>query len=206
MALKWISIATIGLLGACQPGQGSDGANANAPATPSASEAATKSPPQQAPDESDEQVVPPASIAPTAPEPTKPSTNTPSPPTLPEPKGPIDPKSVEAAGQVVQKYGALIEQGRWNEARGLWGNAASADAFARQLRADREVHLNIGNLGQPEGAAGSIYVTEPVTFYGKRADGKAFERKAVATLRRVNNVDGSTAAQRRWHIERIEWK
>src|SRR5580765_6702005 len=34
---------------------------------------------------------------------------------LPEPKGPIDPTSAEAAGQVVQHYGALIEQGRWTE-------------------------------------------------------------------------------------------
>ena len=25
-------------------------------------------------------------------------------------------------------------------------------------------------------------------------------------LRRVNDVPGSTEAQRRWHIERIEWK
>ena len=32
-----------------------------------------------------------------------------------EPQGPIDPKSAEAAGQVVQKYGALIEQGRWTK-------------------------------------------------------------------------------------------
>ena len=36
-----------------------------------------------------------------------------------EPKGPIDPKGVEAAGQVVQHYGALIEQGRWPNAEAL---------------------------------------------------------------------------------------
>ena len=35
---------------------------------------------------------------------------------LSEPQGPIDPKSVEAAGQVVQHFGALVEQGRWTEA------------------------------------------------------------------------------------------
>ena len=38
---------------------------------------------------------------------------------LSEPKGPIDPKSVEAAGQVVQLYGALLEQNRVAEAAKL---------------------------------------------------------------------------------------
>lgn len=119
---------------------------------------------------------------------------------LAEPKGPIDPKSAEAAGQVVQHYGALIEQGRWAEAAKLWGNAGSASAFATQLKLYPDVHLEIGAPGEPEGAAGSIYVTEPVTFYGT-----AFRRAANVTLRRVNDVAGSTQEQRRWHIERIEW-
>ena len=66
---------------------------------------------------------------------------------------------------------------------------------------DLEVeHLEIGDLSEPEGAAGSIFVTMPVVFYQgtKRSP-------ATVTLRRVNDVDGSTQAQRRWHIERIEW-
>ena len=125
---------------------------------------------------------------------------------LPEPTGPIDPKSVEAAGQVVQHYGALIEQKRWTESRQYWGSPAAAEAFERNFRTYADVHLEIGDLGQPEGAAGSIYVTEPVTFYGTKNGGGDYRRKAEVTLRRVNDVDGSTAAQRRWHIERIDWK
>jgi hypothetical protein len=125
---------------------------------------------------------------------------------LPEPKGPIDPKSVEAAGQVVQHYGALIEQHRMTEAAKQWGSADSAQQFALQLKRYPEAHLEIGDLGQPEGAAGSIYVTMPVVFYGKDQNDKAFRRPANMILRRVNDVPGSTEAQRRWHIERIEWK
>jgi len=124
---------------------------------------------------------------------------------LAEPEGPIDPKSAEAAGQVVQHYGALIEQGRWAEAAKLWGNADGPSDFAVQLKRYREVHLEIGELGDMEGAAGSSYVTEPVTFYGKDEIGKAFRRAADVILRRVNDVPGSTDEQRRWHIERIEW-
>src|SRR5947209_11877978 len=53
---------------------------------------------------------------------------------LAEPKGPIDPKSLEAAGQMVQHYGALIEQNRLDEAAKLWGDARAAAAFAKALR------------------------------------------------------------------------
>jgi hypothetical protein len=123
---------------------------------------------------------------------------------LPEPKGPIDPKSAEAAGQVVQHYGALIEQGRWSESWKLWSDAGAAKTFDRNWHDDSHVHLEIGKPGDMEGAAGSSYVTVPVTFYGKTIAGGDFRKKGAVTLRRVNDVPGSTEAQRRWHIERIE--
>ena len=119
-----------------------------------------------------------------------------------EPKGPIDPKGAEAAGQVMQNYGALLEQRRFADAAALWGDAAAAATFARQFGESAEMHLQVGKPGNTEGAAGSIYVTVPVVVYG-RAPG-AFSRSGSATLRRVNDVPGSTEAQRRWHIERIE--
>jgi hypothetical protein len=144
----------------------------------------------------------PAAPAPPAPHPPPPA---PNPQQLPERKGPIDPKSVEAAGQVVQHYGALIEQGRWTASRELWSNADAAKAFERNFRTYADVHIEIGDLGEAEGAAGSIYVTEPVTFYGKKNGGGEYRRAAEITLRRVNDVPGSTDAERRWHIERIEW-
>jgi hypothetical protein len=125
---------------------------------------------------------------------------------LPEPKGPIDPKSAEAAGQVVQHYRALIEQGRWTESWKLWSNPDSAKQFDRNWRDDSEVHMEIGKPGDTEGAAGSIYTTVPVIFYGKTRAGASFRRGADIVLRRVNDVPGSTEAQRRWHIERIELK
>lgn len=130
----------------------------------------------------------------------------PEPSSLPEPKRPIEPKSVQAAGQVVQHYGALIEQGRWTASRELWSSVEAAKAFERSFETYADVHIEIGDLGEPEGATGSIYVTEPVTFYGKKNDGGDYRRPAEVTLRRVNDVPGSTDVQRRWHIERIGWK
>jgi hypothetical protein len=119
-------------------------------------------------------------------------------------EGPIDPKSVEAAGQIVQRYGALIEQGHWAEANALWGDAATAARFEASMSQYPKLHLEIGNPGEPEGAAGSVYVTIPAIFYGDRKDGQPFRTSADVILRRVNDVPGSTDAQRRWHIERID--
>jgi hypothetical protein len=124
---------------------------------------------------------------------------------LAEPQGAIDPKSVEAAGQVVQHYGALIEQKRWAEANKLWGDDARAKKFAAELAQFAEAHLEIGSPGEPEGAAGSIYLTIPAIFYGDLKNGQPFRRSADVILRRVNDVPGSTEEQRRWHIERIDW-
>ena len=120
---------------------------------------------------------------------------------LAEPTGAIDPNSTEAAGQVVQHYGALIEQDRFAEAANYWGDPDTAAAFAKQLQTRRLKHLEIGKPGDAEGAAGSIYLTMPVSFYGG-----SNRSAANVILRRVNEVPGSTKAQRRWHIERIEWK
>ena len=124
---------------------------------------------------------------------------------LPEPKGPIDPKSAEAAGQVVQHYAALTEQKRFAEAEALWGDGPTAKQFDDAFRDASEIHWQVGRPTDPEGAAGSIFITVPVVLYGRQADGGSLQRSGEATLRRVNDVDGSTAAQRRWHIERIAW-
>jgi hypothetical protein len=111
---------------------------------------------------------------------------------------------VEAAGQVVQRYGALIEQKRWAESRTLWSNADAAKEFERNWRDYSDVHLEIGNPGDMEGAAGSSYVTIPAIFYGDLKSGQPSRLEADVILRRVNEVPGSTEAQRRWHIERID--
>jgi hypothetical protein len=133
------------------------------------------------------------------PPPVAPSVRVPS-SSLSEPKSTIDPKSIEAAGQVVQHYGALIEQRRYVEAERLWGDAGNAADFTSELMRLPKIHLQIGRLGDMEGAAGSIYTTVLIVFYDD-----TFRRPANVILRRVNDVPGSTEEQRRWHIERIDW-
>jgi len=123
---------------------------------------------------------------------------------LSEPKGPIDPKSAEAAGQLVQHYGALIEQKKFTEAANLWEDSKAGTAFAKRFNDNRDVHLEIGKPGNMEGAAGSIYVTVPVSLYGTTSAGAPFRCSGEATLRRVNEIPGSTRQQREWHIHAME--
>ena len=61
--------------------------------------------------------------------------------------------------------------------------------------------------GQMEGAAGSSYYTAPVSITATDQDGRPIGFDGEMVLRRVNDVPGSTAEQRRWHIESttIDW-
>ncbi len=124
-------------------------------------------------------------------------------------EGAIDPDGPQGAAQLVQGYYGLLEERRFDEAQDLWNDqsavgAEDAEAFARRFRSFSEIHANIGAPGQIEGAAGSLYVTVPVQVYGRlAANGKPWYRLRQVTLRRANDVPGSSDADRRWHIEAI---
>ena len=113
---------------------------------------------------------------------------------------------------MVQTYYALLGEGRYAQAWALWSDGGkasgqpSAEAFARSFDRYAQYNAQIGAPGEPEGGAGSIYVTVPVVIYGRLKTGAEVHEKGTADLRRVNNVDGSTPEQRRWHISRIETK
>jgi hypothetical protein len=116
-------------------------------------------------------------------------------------EGPIDPKSAQGAGQVLQRYGGLLEQRKFAEAYRLWRNPAMTEAqFVTAFDKYSEIHSEVGRPGDSEGAAGSIYVDIPFRLYGKLKTGEPFNMVGPVTLRRVNDVPGSTEEQRRWHI------
>lgn len=124
-------------------------------------------------------------------------------------EGPIDAKSAQGAARVLQGYAALLEQRRFNEARRLWSDGGRASqlseaGFAEAHDRYAEIHAEVGAPRPIEGAAGSAYVDIPIRFYGRLKGGAPFNSAGTATLRRVNDVPGSTAEQRRWHIYRLE--
>lgn len=117
----------------------------------------------------------------------------------------VDPKSSEAAVDLVHGFVDLLDGGKFNEAYMLLGPGAPPRAqFDKDLSRYSELSVTVGTPGQQEGAAGSIYLSVPLTVSGV-LHGNRSSRSATAVLRRVNDVPGSTEAQRHWHIERIDW-
>jgi hypothetical protein len=119
----------------------------------------------------------------------------------------IDPKSPEAAKAVVDDFARLLNGRQFDEAYMLLGPRAPSRAqFDDRFAAYSDLKVDTGAPGEPEGAAGSIYIEVPLTISGTAKSGQHVQRSASAVLRRVNDVPGSTEAQRHWHIERIDWK
>ena len=106
---------------------------------------------------------------------------------------------------VLAFWGLALETHDYATARRVWGNhgvasGQSPSAFAAAWDKYRIIDMTIGK-GDQEGAAGSLYYEAPVTVTGLRRDGKPYTLSGSVTLRRVNDVDGATTEQLRWHIE-----
>jgi hypothetical protein len=126
-------------------------------------------------------------------------------PVLPRKRDATDPRSSEAALELVEHFAALLNQRRFDEAYMLLGpGAPPRTKFDSQFSRYSDLKVSAGAPGEQEGAAGSIYLSIPLEVSGL-LDGERSTRSATAILRRVNDVPGSTEAQRRWHIERITW-
>lgn len=127
-------------------------------------------------------------------------------PTPPKQAPTVDPKSEEAALDVLRGLVRLLNQRRFDEAYMLLGAGAPPRSdFDNEFSRYSDLKVTVGTPGDQEGAAGSIYLSVPLTVTGT-TDGKRVSRSAKAILRRVNDVPGSTEAQRHWHIERIDWE
>ena len=101
---------------------------------------------------------------------------------------------------VLQAWADAVESQDWASVRAYWGDhgarsgLSEADFAARWSALKRPlVHIV---KGEAEGAAGSLYYTAPVRI----TDGARLLSGEVV-LRRVNDVDGASAEQLRWHIE-----
>jgi len=130
-------------------------------------------------------------------------TNAAEPPT----QTPTDDTSAAAAAKIVEQYAALLEQGRFADAHRLSGDNQQSDtAFAATFDQFATIQASVGKPGDTEGAAGSIYVNVPLTLSGTLKRGGRYSMSGPVTLRRVNDVPGSTAEQRRWHIHASDLK
>lgn len=191
-------VVALAALTACHP-TSSDSTAADAKATNSASAASSTGPSDASATPSSATDVPANAPSPAAPTPGDASNAS-----LPEPQTPPGVASPQAAATVVETYFALVDSGKTNEADALWGDARRAAQFRMQLDKLGKPHAQVFAPGPVEGAAGSMYVTVPIELGATDNAANSRPRKGEVTLRRVNDVPGSTEAQRRWHIDHID--
>ena len=115
-------------------------------------------------------------------------------------------RGVEGARNILLSFARAIELGEYDQAWSLlsaadkqkWRRRDFAALFADLPR--RTVAIPDGTM---EGAAGSSYYTAPITITGNDREGRPLRIEGEAVLRRVNDVEGATPAQLRWHFERL---
>lgn len=117
----------------------------------------------------------------------------------------IDPKSAKAAVELARSFAQLLNRRKFDEAYRLLGDRGpERSKFDQWFAPYSNLDAAVGEAGDEEGAAGSVYVSVPLTIHGEFSD-REVRRSATIILRRVNDIPGSTEAERHWHIERIGW-
>lgn len=101
---------------------------------------------------------------------------------------------------------AALEGHDWAAARSVFGDhgaqsGMTPEAFAAAWSKYRIIDITVGK-GEQDAGAGSSYYEVPVTITGLTTTNKPYNLAGRLTLRRVNDIDGATAEQLRWHIER----
>lgn len=116
-----------------------------------------------------------------------------------------DPKGIQAAADVVRRYYAAIDARDYATAWSQWGDdgrpGTTLKAFEDGYAHTRSTRVTIGALSPGDGGAGSIYQPVPVTVNAVLDDGRRQRFVGSYVTRRVNDVDGATASQLRWHID-----
>lgn len=120
------------------------------------------------------------------------------------------PKSPEAAAAVVQRYYSAIDARDYDVAWRQWGEEGrpgqSLAAFKAGFAHTRSTKVTIGTLAAGDAGAGSLYQPVPVTVEATLDDGTQQRFQGTYTLRSVNDVDGASAEQLRWHIGSAQLK
>jgi hypothetical protein len=115
---------------------------------------------------------------------------------------PAPPSTSLDPATVVIAWAKAMSHKEWGSAYLYWGDhgarsgltpAQFAAKWGKLANPEFELHP-----GTTEGAAGSSYYTAPIVLI----DGQRQVHSAIV-LRRVNDVDGASAEQLRWHIESL---
>lgn len=115
-------------------------------------------------------------------------------------------KGVEGARNALVLFARAIELKEFDQA---WAMLSPGDRQKWSKADFTKMFADLGKMtvavptGTMEGAAGSSYYTAPVTITANDKDGRPVRIEGEAVLRRVNDVDGATPAQLRWHFDTL---
>ncbi|MGX7925079.1 hypothetical protein ACWPMX_00735 [Tsuneonella sp. HG094] len=181
--MKTLPLLLVAALAACQP------APETAPEGEASATGAAPSGNTSPPGASDTAPAPVASASPATPPRFEPPVLTPD-----------AEKGEKGARNVLLSWGAAMENRDFAAASALFGGGRSD---ANDYKGYRDITVGFGD-GDVEGGAGSLYYQVPVwlTATGPK---EPVRREGSITLRRVNDVDGATPAQLRWHIDSLNW-
>ncbi len=136
---------------------------------------------------------------------TSPTSSPAAPPAVP-PIAPLErPSESRDPAKVVIAWAKTMTLKQWGSAYLYWGDhgarsgltpAQFAAKWGKLANPEFELHP-----GTTEGGAGSLYYTAPIVLI----DGQR-QVPGEIVLRRVNDVDGASAEQLRWHIESLTIK
>ena len=137
-----------------------------------------------------------------------------SPPPAPPLAPPLPPrltpeveKGEPGARTVLQTWAHALESRQFGLAWEQFGDQppASRSAYAKWWQRYRTIKVTLGK-GEGDAAMGSLYYTAPATLTGTTVGGQPFRLQGDVVVRRVNDVDGATPAQLRWHIGSADLK
>ncbi|VWX49691.1 hypothetical protein [Novosphingobium sp. 9U] len=131
----------------------------------------------------------------------------PAPPPPPPPVlTPEAEKGEKGARNVLLTWARALENHQFGTAWEQFGHPPSSRAaFARWWQRYRTIMVTLGE-GVVEGGAGSLYYEVPATVSGETVQGRPYRLQGNVVVRRVNDVDGATPAQLRWHIDSADLK
>lgn len=129
------------------------------------------------------------------------------PPALPPRPTPQAEKGEAGARAVLQTWAHALESQQFDLAWQQFGDQppASRSAYAKWWQRYSTIKVTLGK-GTGDAAMGSLYYSAPATLTGTTIEGKPFRLQGDVVVRRVNDVDGATPAQLRWHIGSADLK
>ena len=113
-------------------------------------------------------------------------------------------KGEEGARNVLLSWARALELKEFDQAWALFGDGGAqsgmtAAEYTAQFADYRDITVEVAG-GSIEGGAGSLYYEVPTTVSGTTTGGEPYRLTGTTVLRRVNDVDGATPAQLRWHL------